>query len=54
MKHIARIVPALFAASAFAHDGHGMVGPHWHATDTLGFALVVALAALAVWISRDR
>ena len=39
-------------ATAWAHEGHGMAGSHWHATDTAGFALVAALAALAIWLSR--
>ena len=40
------------AAGAFAHDGHGLIGAHWHATDSLGFVVVAALAAAAVWLSR--
>jgi hypothetical protein len=38
-------------ATAFAHDGHGLGGAHWHATDVLGFVAVAALAAL-VWFKR--
>ena len=34
-------------SAVFAHDGHGMVGAHWHATDSWGFVLAVAVA---VWI----
>lgn len=34
---------------AFAHEGHGLPGStHWHATDTLGFVALAAVAA-AVW-----
>jgi len=40
------------ASTAFAHDGHGLGGTHWHATDVWGFVVVGALSALAVWISR--
>lgn len=36
---------------AAAHDGHGLAGGHWHATDVLGFA-VAGLVALAIWLSR--
>ena len=45
---------ALFtwATAAFAHDGHGFSGMHWHATDTLGFVVVSALIAAAIWLSR--
>ncbi|AEG94396.1 hypothetical protein [Ramlibacter tataouinensis] len=40
------------AGAAFAHEGHGLAGDHWHATDSFGLLLVGALAALAVWLSR--
>ena len=40
------------ASTAFAHDGHGLLGSHWHATDTVGLLLVAGVAALAVWHSR--
>ena len=45
---------ALFtwATAAFAHDGHGLSSPHWHATDTLGFVAVSAMIAVAIWLSR--
>ncbi|MEZ5664709.1 MAG: hypothetical protein R3E94_14445 [Burkholderiaceae bacterium] len=36
---------------ARAHDGHGLTGGHWHATDALGY-VVVGLIALAIWLSR--
>ena len=48
----AALLPA--CVSALAHDGHGLAGSHWHATDTLGFACVALLAALALWSSRDE
>jgi len=40
------------AARVFAHDGHGLAGTHWHASDTLGFLLVAVLALAAAWLSR--
>ena len=54
-----RITPALFAATAFcapalAHDGHGLFGTHWHATDTLGFIGVAAAIAVALWWSSGK
>ncbi len=62
MKHPAmfRFATKLIVASAvltratdvFAHNGHGLSGSHWHASDTLGFVVVVALAVAAVWLSR--
>ena len=46
--------PALSTASntVLAHDGHGLAGSHWHATDVLGFVLVGGLLALAIWFAR--
>ena len=40
------------SAGAFAHDGHGLAGSHWHATDTFGLLLVAGAAGLAWWFSR--
>jgi hypothetical protein len=42
----------LGATATFAHDGHGLSGTHWHATDTLGFVAVAAMMAVAFWLSR--
>jgi len=42
----------LAAAPAVAHDGHGLAGAHWHASDTFGLLLVGALAVAAWWLSR--
>ncbi|MCU0763780.1 MAG: hypothetical protein MUF76_12650 [Hydrogenophaga sp.] len=39
------------SASVFAHEGHGLFGSHWHATDALGFVAVAAVVAVAVWLS---
>jgi hypothetical protein len=36
---------------ALAHEGHGMQGSHWHATDVLGLVVGLAVAALT-WRSR--
>ena len=51
LKIIAISVGILCHNAVFAHDGHGLSGAHWHATDTWGFVLVVAAA---VWIIADR
>jgi hypothetical protein len=40
------------ASTAFAHDGHGLGGSHWHASDAWGFAALAVMAALAVWLGR--
>jgi hypothetical protein len=34
---------------AIAHEGHGLFGSHWHATDALGFVGAAAAAVLAIW-----
>jgi len=47
------VVAAAFSTlPALAHDGHGLFGSHWHATDALGFVAVGVLIALAVWLSK--
>ncbi len=52
-RKLAAAATALAAAApALAHDGHGLIGTHWHATDALGFAAVIAIGAIAIWASR--
>ena len=48
------LTTALVSSSlaAQAHEGHGLFGSHWHATDALGFVAVAALVGLAIWMSR--
>ncbi|MDO9147188.1 MAG: hypothetical protein Q7U52_05905 [Hydrogenophaga sp.] len=47
------VVAAAFSTlPALAHDGHGLLGSHWHATDALGFLAAAGLIALAVWLSK--
>ena len=40
------------ATAAFANDGHGLAGSHWHATDVLGFVAAALAVGVAVWLSR--
>ena len=40
------------ALAAQAHEGHGLFGSHWHATDALGFVAVAALVVVAIWMFR--
>ena len=51
-----RTLPWLLLAAflpARAHEGHGLTGGHWHATDAFGFvALLGVLAAVAWWQGR--
>lgn len=51
LKTVAATLVATCATSIFAHEGHGLGGTHWHATDAWGFA-VVGVAALAIWLTR--
>ena len=39
---------------ALAHDGHGMEGSHWHATDLLGLVVGLAVVALTWRSSGDE
>ena len=49
------LLAALFAVSpVWAHEGHGLAGAHWHATDTLGLLLVGGVATLLIWLLRGR
>lgn len=43
---------ALATTPALAHEGHGLFGTHWHASDAWGFVLLAVLVALGVWSSR--
>jgi len=49
MKQRLLTLSGLLCLPAAAHDGHGLIGGHWHATDVLGFA-VAGLIGLAVWL----
>ncbi len=53
-KLLAATAALLTTTAATAHEGHGLPGAsHWHATDVVGRALVVAVAAGAgLWIRR--
>lgn len=43
------------STGASAHNGHGMIGTHWHASDTLGFILLLNAVAAVVWfIGRGK
>ena len=42
----AALATLVASAAAWAHEGHGMEGGHWHATDIWGLLAVAAAAAL--------
>ena len=45
---------ALATLPALAHEGHGMEGSHWHATDAVGLLLVAGVAVAAWLIMRGK
>ncbi|HEV7912865.1 MAG TPA: hypothetical protein VGP22_03810 [Albitalea sp.] len=45
---------ATLSLCASAHDGHGLAGTHWHATDVWGFVALGAAAAVAFWAGRKK
>jgi len=54
-KAIKFIAPSTYLMSAritFAHDGHGLQGSHWHATDLWGFVVIGVVLAVAIWQGR--
>jgi hypothetical protein len=41
---------SLLPLAVRAHEGHGLGGAHWHASDAWGFVVGgVAVAAAAIW-----
>ena len=45
---------ALAALPALAHDGHGLPGTHWHASDAWGWLLLAGVAALVLHWKRRK
>ena len=52
LKPLGGTLIALAMGSALAHDGHGLTGSHWHATDAWGFIALAAMVGVAIWLSR--
>jgi hypothetical protein len=52
MKSLLTIVTGATALPVLAHEGHGLFGAHWHATDALGFVAAAGLIGLVVWLSK--
>jgi hypothetical protein len=51
-RSLLALASSLVALPALAHDGHGLLGSHGHATDAFGFVGVALLVGLAVWLSK--
>ncbi len=45
---------AALPLASWAHEGHGMAGPHWHATDAWGFVALGVVLATALWAGRKK
>lgn len=54
MNRILIALLALAASPGFAHEGHGLFGAHWHASDAWGFVVLAVLVAAAWWASRGK
>jgi hypothetical protein len=39
---------------AMAHEGHGLPGGHWHASDAWGFAVLGTVTAESLWMRRGK
>ena len=52
IKKIATCNLVFGSPAIFAHDGHGMEGSHWHATDVYGFVAFGLIFAVAIWLGR--
>jgi hypothetical protein len=42
------------ASTSFAHDGHGLTGSHWHATDSWGFVAMLGVVVVTLWLSGGK
>jgi hypothetical protein len=52
MKSLYFLTLTFLALPTLAHEGHGLYGSHWHATDVLGFVGAAAAVAVAIWLSK--
>ena len=52
MKNIFATMVCLYALTTRAHDGHGWVGGHWHASDAFGLVALAVVVAVALCLSR--
>jgi hypothetical protein len=52
VKPILLLLVSTLSTLALSHDGHGLEGNHWHASDAWGFVAFAAVTALAIWFSK--
>lgn len=53
MKNTFASAVGFYALPTWAHDGHGWVGGHWHASDAFGLVALAVAVAVALWLSRQ-
>ena len=53
MKNIFASTVGFYGLPTWAHDGHGWVGGHWHASDAFGLVALAVAVAVALWLSRQ-
>lgn len=53
IKKVAAYALSTGATAVFAHEGHGMDGTHWHATDVWGFIALGGMMVVAIWFARS-
>ncbi len=49
---LAAVALAPLDIPALAHDGNGLAGDHWHATDAWGLVALAVAVAIALGLSR--
>ena len=54
MRPLLGLCLAVVSPLALAHEGHGLTGHHWHASDTLGFVLLAVALGLVLWAARRK
>ncbi len=52
IKTTALSAMAALSTTAFAHNGHGLSGSHWHSTDAWGFIALALAVGVALWMSK--
>ncbi len=54
-KHLLSTSLALGAGLVQAHSGHGLPGSfHWHADDALLLMVLALMAAIGLWLARQK
>lgn len=48
------VCSALHHLGTWAHEGHGLQGAHWHATDALGFVAAVGVGLIAWYFGHRK